>query len=53
MDFAAKGGVWPVMVTPFTKGGAIDYPALSALIAWYEERGADGLFAVCQSSEMF
>ena len=53
MSFTAKNGMWPVMLTPFTKEGAIDYPALEALIAWYEEKGADGLFAVCQSSEMF
>lgn len=53
MKFKAKDGVWPVMITPFTEDGKIDYNALEALIAWYEERGVDGLFAVCQSSEMF
>lgn len=53
MKFGAKDGVWPVMVTPFTEDGAIDYAALSALISWYEDCGVDGLFAVCQSSEMF
>lgn len=53
MKFGAKDGIWPVMVTPFTEDGAIDYTALSALISWYEDCGVDGLFAVCQSSEMF
>lgn len=46
-------GVWPVMLTPFTKDDAVDYEALAQLIEWYIGRGANGLFAVCQSSEMF
>lgn len=49
----AHPGVWPVVLTPFDEGGGIDYPALEALIAWYEAAGVSGLFAVCQSSEMF
>ena len=46
-------GVWPVMLTPFTDRGEVDWPALAALIRWYEDAGVDGLFAVCLSSEMF
>ncbi len=46
-------GMWPVMLTPFTESGAVDYSSLERLIHWYEENSADGLFAVCQSSEMF
>ena len=46
-------GVWPTMITPFTEGNKLDEGALEALVAWYLERGVDGLFAVCQSSEMF
>ncbi|MES7181307.1 dihydrodipicolinate synthase family protein, partial [Cutibacterium acnes] len=46
-------GVWPTMVTPFTDSNAIDYSGLEALIEWYIGQGVDGLFAVCQSSEMF
>lgn len=49
----AKRGVWPVMLTPFTEDGEVDYPALKELVAWYEAAGVTGLFAVCQSSEMF
>ena len=45
--------MYPVMLTPFTSEGGVDYAALEALIAFYEENGADGLFAVCQSSEVF
>jgi 4-hydroxy-tetrahydrodipicolinate synthase len=41
------------MITPFTEEGALDERALEALVEWYIERQVDGLFAVCQSSEMF
>jgi 4-hydroxy-tetrahydrodipicolinate synthase len=41
------------MVTPFTERDTIDYAALEKQVEWYIERGAAGLFAVCQSSEMF
>lgn len=47
------GGVWPVMLTPFTSDNQIDYDALGELVDWYIAHGVDGLFAVCQSSEMF
>jgi 4-hydroxy-tetrahydrodipicolinate synthase len=46
-------GVYPTMVTPFTADNRIDYPALEAMVEWYIARGVNGLFAVCQSSEMF
>ena len=42
----------PVMLTPFDDQGTIDWGGLEALIDWYLEKGAEGLFAVCQSSEM-
>jgi 4-hydroxy-tetrahydrodipicolinate synthase len=48
-----KTEIWPVMLTPFTDSGAVDYKGLAALIEWYEAAGVYGLFAVCQSSEMF
>lgn len=47
------GGVWPVMLTPFKEDGKIDYVGLEHLVNWYIEQGCDGLFAVCQSSEMY
>jgi 4-hydroxy-tetrahydrodipicolinate synthase len=40
------------MLTPFDDAGAIDWAGLERLIEWYLAHGADGLFAVCQSSEM-
>ena len=48
-----KPQMFPVMLTPFTEAGEVDYAALEALIDFYEQGGADGLFAVCQSSEIF
>jgi 4-hydroxy-tetrahydrodipicolinate synthase len=46
-------GLWPVMLTPFHEDGSIDWKALDALTNWYVENGADGLFACCQSSEVW
>lgn len=46
-------GVWPTLVTPFTDADKIDHGALEEMVNWYYSRGVDGLFAVCQSSEMF
>lgn len=48
-----SAGVWPVMLTPFKKNGSLDLEGLSSLVSWYISQGCDGLFAVCQSSEMF
>lgn len=46
-------GVWPVMLTPFTDSLEIDWQSLEKLIDWYIGAGVHGLFANCQSSEMF
>ncbi len=46
-------GCWPTMITPFTEAGKIDYKAVDNLVKWYIKRGCDGIFSVCQSSEMF
>jgi 4-hydroxy-tetrahydrodipicolinate synthase len=45
-------GIIPVMLTPFTDEGEIEYPGLERLIEWYLDKGADALFAMAQSSEM-
>ncbi|TRB21717.1 dihydrodipicolinate synthase family protein [Rhizobium rhizogenes] len=45
-------GIVPVMITPFTESGKIDYPGVARLVEWYIANGSDALFAVCQSSEM-
>lgn len=53
MSKAIPNGVYPTMITPFTKDNKIDYNAVEALINWYAEKGVDGIFAICQSSEIF
>ncbi|CAM4241003.1 dihydrodipicolinate synthase family protein [Paenibacillus alkaliterrae] len=53
MNMKISTGVWPTMVTPFTEDNKIDYKVLEKAIEWYIRKGVDGLFAVCQSSEMF
>jgi len=46
-------GCWPTMITPFTDDDKVDYKGIKDLVEWYIDRGAAGIFAVCQSSEMF
>lgn len=41
------------MITPYTSDNKIDYNAVEQLLHWYKERGVDGIFAICQSSEIF
>lgn len=53
MTFAIENGVWPTMVTLYTKKNQIDYQAMKELINWYKLHDVNGLFAICQSSEMF
>ncbi|WP_018625849.1 dihydrodipicolinate synthase family protein [Niabella aurantiaca] len=43
----------PVMLTPFREDGRIDFNGLTRLTDFYLNNGAQGLFANCQSSEMF
>lgn len=52
-NYSIQNGVWPTMITPFTSTGEVDYNALEQLVEWYIANGVHGLFAVCQSSEMF
>jgi len=46
-------GVYPTMITPYTTDNKIDYNAVEQLLHWYKERGVAGIFAICQSSEIF
>ncbi len=41
------------MITPFTADNRIDYDAVERVTEWYAANGCEGVFAVCQSSEMF
>ena len=46
-------GVYPTMLTPFTDDNKVDYDGVLELLKWYEKKGVDGIFAICQSSEIF
>ena len=50
---ALPRGIYPTMITPFTDDNKVDDDLLEPLLRWYEERDCTGVFAVCQSSEMF
>lgn len=52
MAFSINPGIWPVMITPWTDDNKPDFKAIEALTNWYIEKGCNGIFAVCQSSEM-
>lgn len=41
------------MITPYKKDGSIDFEMAEKYVDWYYENGLDGIFAVCQSSEIF
>lgn len=45
-------GVYPTMVTPFTDDNKIDYDGVLKILEWYNNK-VDGVFAICQSSEIF
>ena len=47
-----RDGVYPTMITPY-KNGSIDYDAVRKLVEFYIAKGCTGIFAVCQSSEMY
>lgn len=46
-------GVWPTMIAAFDEEKKLDIGANISLTKYLVEKGSDGLFAVCQSSEMF
>lgn len=45
-------GVYPTMITPYTKEGKIDFDGVEQLVDFYIKNKCEGIFAVCQSSEM-
>ena len=42
-----------MMIIPFENSGKVDYGKIPDLVEWYIQNGAKGLFAVCQSGEMY
>ncbi len=45
--------VFPTMITPYNEDGTVDIDTALRYVDWYYESGMTGLFAVCQSSEIF
>lgn len=41
------------MITPYNKDGGIDYETVDKYVDWYYKSGIQGIFSVCQSSEIF
>lgn len=52
IDLSKAYGAYPTMVTPYDADGKVDYTAAERLVEWYWQKGCDGIFAVCQSSEI-
>ena len=46
-------GAYPTMITPYKKDGTVDIDMVKKYVHWYHDDGCDGIFAVCQSSEIF
>lgn len=46
-------GVYPTMITPYTDNDKIDFGAVEQLLNFYHKNNITGVFAVCQSSEMW
>lgn len=45
--------IFTTMITPYKDDGSVDYETALKYVDWYFENGLDGIFAVCQSSEIF
>ena len=45
--------IFTTMITPYTREGKVDYDTAEAYVDWYFENGLNGIFAICQSSEIF
>lgn len=45
--------IFTTMITPYRKDGGVDIETALRYVDFYFESGIDGIFAVCQSSEIF
>ncbi len=45
--------IFTTMITPYKKDGSVDYETAEKYVDFYFESGIDGIFAICQSSEIF
>lgn len=41
------------MITPYRADGSVDYETAEKYVEWYYNAGLDGIFAICQSGEIF
>lgn len=48
-----RDGIYPTMITPYMPNGTIDEEGVRELTRWYVHHGCTGIFASCQSSEIF
>ena len=46
-------GVFPTMITPYLPDGSIDIATAEKYVEWYFSKGCSGIFAICQSSEIW
>jgi len=53
MEKTYNKGAYATMITPYNNDGSIDRGAVEALTEWYWNMGCDGIFASCQSSEIW
>lgn len=53
MEKIYNTGVYPTMITPYKKDGSVDLEKVKEYVKFYYDRGCDGIFAICQSSEIF
>lgn len=45
--------IFTTMITPYNNDGTVDYKTAEKYVDWYFENGLNGIFAICQSSEIF
>lgn len=45
--------IFTTMITPYTADGKVDYDTAIKYVNWYFKNGLTGIFAICQSSEIF
>lgn len=45
--------IFPTMITPYKSDGTVDIETAVKYVDFYFENGMDGIFALCQSSEIF
>ena len=45
-------GTYPTMITPYNTDGSVDIETVKKYVHWYHKQGCDGIFAICQSSEI-